>query len=89
MVQDLLGRAPLAALLQALPVQLVLLLQQRVRHSLHLRTAAVRARLLEDPTYPLGRLDRAQQEIKSLLLEEFSVWGGLTAPIVLCPAAIR
>lgn len=36
MVEDVLHRPLLAALLQALSVQLVLLLQQRVQHALHL-----------------------------------------------------
>ena len=82
-VQDLLGRPPVTALLQALPVQFVLLLQQRVQHTLHLRAALVRARLL----YPLGHRAGLSPEIKSPLLEEFRAWGDLTAPVMLCPVA--
>lgn len=80
-VQDVLDRAPLTALFQAFPVQLILLLQQRVQHAFHL-PGDDRTFCTPTPT----QVSELSEEIKSPVLE-VPAWGARTAPIVLCLAA--
>lgn len=79
-VQDVLRRAAVTALLQPLPVQLVLLLQQRVQHALHLRWREGRgySETLSSPGAARAELSRVLQ---------VRVRGNRTTPVLLCPAA--
>lgn len=60
MVQDVLDRAPLTALLQAFSVQLILLLQQRVQHAFHLPGDDRAVCTHTPPPGSLGPRDRAE-----------------------------